>query len=172
MTKIKLTHEVFPHQILSSILPPNMEVIMFRFLAFITIVSFSGTLLAAKEMPLARTHKDPTLKWGPCPEVFPKGCEVAVLHGDPSKPQADVFLKVPPSYVIPTHTHTSPEHMTLVSGDLRVQYEGQEPVNATSGTYLYGPAKAPHKATCGEKEDCVLFISFDSKIDAMKAKDF
>ena len=35
------------------------------------------------------------LQWGPCPPIFPAGCQIAVLHGDPARPNADVFLRVP-----------------------------------------------------------------------------
>ena len=74
------------------------------------------------EKPLALTFDDPQLKWNPCPPLFPKGCEIAVLHGDPAKPNADVFFKVPANYTIPPHWHTSAERMVLVSGELHVTY--------------------------------------------------
>ena len=116
--------------------------------------------------PLAFASSDAQLKWSPCPPLFPKGCEIAVLHGDPSKPNADVFLKVPPSYTIPPHWHTSPERMVLVSGELHVQYDGYSPSVLKAGTYAYGPAKAPHKASCTASGPCVLFIAFESPVDA------
>lgn len=47
------------------------------------------------EAPLAISATDAGLGWGPCPPLFPKGCEIAVLHGDPGKPNADVFLRIP-----------------------------------------------------------------------------
>ena len=144
---------------------------MIHYLFFISALILGGTALAAKDLALAYTHKDPSLTWGPCPEIFPKGCEISVVQGNPSLPQADVFLKIPANYQIPPHKHTSPEHMILVSGEMKVHYAGQKPVTASEGTYLYGPAKAPHKASCGDSE-CVLFISFETKIDAMKAADF
>jgi len=53
-----------------------------------------------QEAPLARTLDDAGLAWGPCPPVFPAGCEIAVLHGDTAKPNADVFFKVPANYSI------------------------------------------------------------------------
>ena len=34
---------------------------------------------SAAEQAISRTHKDPQLKWNPCPPIFPKGCEVTVL---------------------------------------------------------------------------------------------
>ncbi len=146
---------------------------MIKFLFIIATLSLAfSAAYATKEIAIAKTHKDPSLKWGPCPELFPKGCEISVLQGDPTKPQADIFLKIPANYQIPSHTHTSPEHMTLVNGEMKIHYEGQDPVTAITGTYLYGPAKAPHKAKCVGNEECVLFISFDAKIDAIKSKDF
>lgn len=89
---------------------------------------------APAEKALAIGVGDATLQWGACPPIFPKGCEVAVLHGDPAKGRSDVFLRVPASYAIPPHSHTSPEHMALVSGRLQVTYKGQPEVTLTPGT--------------------------------------
>ena len=123
----------------------------------------------AGETPLARTIKDPALQWGPCPSVFPAGCEIAVLHGDPAQPNADVFFKVGPGYSIPHHWHTSAERMTLVSGQLRVTYDGHDPVTLEVGSYAYGPARAPHTGECLSKEPCVLFIAFEGPVDVQTA---
>lgn len=120
----------------------------------------------ASEPALAFTFKDTQLKWGPCPAFIPKGCEIAVLHGDPSKPNVDVFFKVPANFTIPSHWHTSPERMVLVSGKLDVTYEGQKTATLRTGTYAYGPAKLPHKAVCAKGAPCVLFIAFESPLDA------
>src|SRR5688572_5006828 len=87
-------------------------------------------------MPVALDAHDAQLKWGPCPPLFPKGCEIAVLRGDPSKPNADVFLKVPANYTIPPHWHTSAERMVLVSGELHVEYDGHSSSVLKPGTPL------------------------------------
>lgn len=73
----------------------------------------------------------------------PKGCEIAVLHGDPSQANADIFFKVPENFAIPHHWHTSAERIVLVSG------------------------KLAHKAFCAEGAPCVLFIAFESPVDAV-----
>ena len=83
---------------------------------------------ASTEAPLAKTVSDGTLQWSACPAVFPAGCEMAVLHGDPAKPNADVFIRVPAGYAIPAHTHSSAERMILVTGKLDVKYQGAQPV--------------------------------------------
>ncbi|MGQ0645624.1 MAG: cupin domain-containing protein [Elusimicrobiota bacterium] len=131
-----------------------------------------GPALARAESPaaepaLAYTFKDAQLKWGPCPAFIPQGCEIAVLHGDPAKPNADIFFKVPANFTIPHHWHSSAERMVLVSGELTVTYDGQKPATLKPGMYAYGPAKLPHKATCGKGDPCVLFIAFDGPIDAV-----
>lgn len=117
--------------------------------------------------PLAIKVDDPNLRWGPCPPIFAQGCRVAVLHGDPAQPNADVFFQVPPGYTIAAHSHTSPERMVLVTGELEVMYQGRSAVVLQAGQYAYGPAKAPHVGTCRSKVPCTLFIAFDEPVDAM-----
>jgi quercetin dioxygenase-like cupin family protein len=119
------------------------------------------------EPALARTISDPALQWGPCPAFIPQGCEIAVLHGDPAKANADVFFRVPADFTIPHHWHTSAERMVLVSGEMQVTYDGQKPVTLKPGMYAYGPARLPHKAHCGPGGPCVLFIAFESPVDAV-----
>jgi quercetin dioxygenase-like cupin family protein len=117
---------------------------------------------------LAKTHYDSDLKWGPCPPFLPKGCGIAVLHGDPAKPNLDVFFKVPAGSKIAPHTHTSAERMVLVSGRLDVKYAGQPAATLQPGSYAYGPAGRPHEASCHAGQDCVLFIAFESPLDALQ----
>lgn len=115
---------------------------------------------------VARAANDSALQWGPCPPIFPAGCEIAVLNGDPAKPNADVFLRVPGQYEIPAHSHTSAERMILVTGELKVTYQGQPPSMLTAGSYAFGPAKLAHKASCVSTEPCTLFIAFEAPVDA------
>jgi len=120
----------------------------------------------ASSAPL--THSiDSALPWGPCPPIFPEGCQIGVLQGDPAAPNADVFLRVPAGLGLPAHTHTSAERMILVSGELRVKYLGAPPVTLRPGHYAYGPAALPHDATCVSSETCTLFIAFEGPVDAI-----
>ena len=144
------------------------------FVAFLFALLGSGPVLAQaqdKELALAWTLQDSRLQWGPCPAFLPEGCAIAVLHGDPGKDNADVFFKVPGGSTIPAHWHTSAERMVLVSGELHVTYDGQETTILTPGTYAYGPAKLPHKASCAKGDPCVLFIAFESPVDAFPVED-
>lgn len=122
---------------------------------------------ASSEPALARGAQDAALQWGPCPAFMPAGCALAVLHGDPGQPNADVFLKLPAKATIPDHWHTSAERMILVAGEMHVTYKGQPKVVLKPGMYAYGPAKVPHAATCAGDAACVLFIAFESAVDAV-----
>ena len=118
------------------------------------------------EKPLAIAASSPDLKWGACPALFPAGCEIAVLHGNPAQPNADIYLRVPGNYVIPAHSHTSAERMVLVTGQLKLQYKGASMATLNAGEYAFGPADLPHKVECVSKTPCTLFIAFEGPVDA------
>ena len=122
---------------------------------------------AAEAPAHAGMAQDAALQWGPCPDIFPAGCEIAVLHGDPAQPNADVFLRVPGGYALPAHSHTSAERMILVSGELDVRYQGAQATTLSAGEYAYGPPGLPHRANCATGDPCVLFIAFEGPVDAL-----
>ena len=137
------------------------------FFSLSLVGSFAFAEAAVPEQALTQTADDAQLKWGPCPPFLPEGCAIAVLHGDPAKDNLDVFFKVPAKSSIPLHWHTSAERMVLVAGELHVTYDGQETAVLKPGTYAYGPAKRAHKGFCASKVPCVLFIAFESPLDAV-----
>ena len=119
------------------------------------------------ERPLAISQADAALQWADCPALFPPGCKMTVLRGDPARPAADVFLRIPSGYTIPAHSHTSAERMVLVAGQLDVTYAGHATVKLMRGDYAYGPPKLPHTARCNGPEACTLFIAFNTAVDAL-----
>jgi quercetin dioxygenase-like cupin family protein len=61
------------------------------------------------------------VKWAPGPPSLPKGAEVAMLAGDPSKDGPFVMrLKFPKGYQVPPHTHPKAEVVTVISGTVHV----------------------------------------------------
>ena len=132
----------------------------------VMVVSLSVSAGAPAEPARARSVDDSRLEWGPCPEFFPAGCQIAVLHGDPAKPNADVFFRVPANYDLPKHWHSSAERMVLVTGELSVIYDGQAAVALKPGMYAYGPPKAAHHGRCVSSQPCTLFIAFEGPVDA------
>ena len=136
----------------------------------LTAMAGAAAVPSPAQRPLAIAPDSPALKWGACPPFFPKGCEIAVLHGDPAKPNADLLLRVPGGFTLPPHRHSSAERMMLASGQLRVRYQGFPPRTLTPGTYAYGPAGLPHEARCLGRQRCVLFIAFEGAVDAEPVK--
>lgn len=122
---------------------------------------------AAAEAPLVKNAADTALQWGPCPAPLPTGCELAVLHGDPAKPNADVLLRLPGGGKIPPHRHSSAERMILVAGQMEVKYQGTAAATLNPGNYAYGPANLPHRANCTGVMPCTLFIAFEGPVDVV-----
>jgi len=59
------------------------------------------------------------ITWGPAPAIFPAGAKMAVLQGDPSKPEMfTVRLDFPNGYRVAPHFHPTDEHVTVIKGTL------------------------------------------------------
>ena len=145
----------------------TLPAILFAFLGAAGVLNAKAPVAPglARRLPLSETPAD--LQWGDCPAIFPPGCKIAVLHGDPAEPGADVFLRVPSGYTIPAHSHTSAGRMVLVSGQLDVTYAGHPTVSLKRGDYAFGPALLPHTARCNGAEACTLFFAFNGAVDAL-----
>lgn len=127
---------------------------------------------AEKDGALVYSADAEELKWGPCPDIFPQTCSIAVLHGNPAEKNTDIFFKIPAGTELVKHTHTSAERMVLVSGKMQVKYDGHEEEVLTAGDYGYGPPELPHEATCLEGDNpCILFIAFNKPIDVFPVEE-
>ena len=61
------------------------------------------------------------IEWGAAPASLPAGAQAAVLYGDPGKEGLFALrLKMPKGYVIPAHSHSQPEIVTVISGAFRL----------------------------------------------------
>jgi quercetin dioxygenase-like cupin family protein len=91
-------------------------------------ISLIGALFLIGMLPLPATAADEhvavspdNLKWGAAPPAFPKGAQIAVLSGDPTKDGLYVIrLKVPAGYKVPPHTHPNDENITVISGTFNI----------------------------------------------------
>lgn len=136
----------------------------------ISLVLFFSFESVHSQNSVAVNTNDQNLEWGGCPEFMPAGCNISVLHGDPTQGNADILFKVPANSDIPLHWHNSAERMVLISGEMEVTYEGEKTQTLKSGNYAYGPAKKPHTAKCKDSGPCVLFIAFNDPVDAFAGK--
>jgi mannose-6-phosphate isomerase-like protein (cupin superfamily) len=104
--------------------------------------------MKAKPEAVFMNAKD--LKWTEGLPVFPKGMQMTVLYGDPSK--AGPFaarLKMPDGYKIAPHWHTQDEQLTILEGTF-VLHMGDslksEGHTLETGGFHYLPGKMHHSA--------------------------
>lgn len=146
-------------------------------LLFVILFLFVGHIQAqegdadSSENSVLANYGQKDLQWGPCPPFMPEGCNIAVLHGDPSKQNVDVLFKVNGKSDIPNHWHNSHERMVLLTGKMKITYEGEDTQTMQVGDYAFGPAKKPHTAKCVSKDPCILYIGFGEPLDAFAIED-
>lgn len=80
------------------------------------------------------------ITWGPAPAILPRGAELAVVEGDPTKPGAFTMrLRMPDGYRIPPHFHPVVEHVTVLQGTFQVgmgdRFDSQKLTNLPPGTF-------------------------------------
>ena len=87
--------------------------------------------------------------WAPAPSSLPKGTQIVLLNGDPSKPGPFVLrVKFPPNTVVFAHRHATPENLTVLAGEF--YHEVGEKVDKTRGDrvgpggFVYLPSMTPH----------------------------
>jgi quercetin dioxygenase-like cupin family protein len=86
-------------------------------LAALAVTSVGTTALVSQSRAMDMVPDASSIKWGAAPPTLPKGAQIAVLAGDPSKDGPYVLrLKLPDRYVIPAHHHPTTENVTVVSG--------------------------------------------------------
>jgi quercetin dioxygenase-like cupin family protein len=96
------------------------------------------------------------LKWGPAPPALPKGAQMAILYGDPSKEGPFVTrTKFPAGYKVPAHMHPMDENVTVLSGTLHIGMgdkldpgKGEE---VKAGGYIHMPKGMHHYAWTTEE---------------------
>jgi quercetin dioxygenase-like cupin family protein len=92
-----------------------------------------------------------SLKWGAAPPAFPKGAQIAVLSGDPSKEGLYVVrLKAPAGYKVPAHVHPNDENVTVISGTFNIgmgdKLDEKQGDALKSGGFVRAPKGMQHYA--------------------------
>ena len=89
------------------------------------------------------------IEWKVGPASLPKGAQIAVLEGDPTKEGPFVFrVKVPDGYRVPVHTHPKTERVTVISGTFNIgmgeKFDEKNTKAMPAGTYGYWEAGMKH----------------------------
>src|SRR4051794_41221604 len=114
-----------------------------RKLTALAFVLACATTAIADDMKMPMNSGD--LKWGPAPPNLPKGADIAVLSGDPSKDGPFVIrLKMPSGYKFPAHHHPKDEYVTVISGNFHVGMGDkldEKEIELTAGGDVEAPAQ-------------------------------
>ncbi|WP_342167143.1 cupin domain-containing protein [Methylobacterium sp. SD21] len=123
-----------------------------------TIATGLAALIASTGVGLAQdhgTHAAITLPdatsttYQPGPTDLPKGTQISMLSGDPSKPGPFALrVKFPANTVIAPHTHSEAETLTILSGSIYHEHgttidkaKGKE---LRAGGFVFLPKDMPH----------------------------
>lgn len=96
---------------------------MRNILVAVMLLAIAGSVSAGDQiermsMDKMETHTFENLNWTDEP-ILPKGAKSALIVGDPKKAGVFIaYLKFPPNYPIPPHTHPFAEVITVLKGKL------------------------------------------------------
>ena len=92
------------------------------------------------------------LTWSDAPPVLPAGAKMAVVSGDPGKPELfAIRVQLPSGYKIAPHWHPTDEHVTVLSGTFSLgmgeKFDQAALKDLSAGGYASMPAQMRHFAT-------------------------
>ncbi|MET0526919.1 MAG: cupin domain-containing protein [Microvirga sp.] len=97
-----------------------MQSSMFRAALCSSTLLFALAPAFAQQQPHTMVNAG-DVTWKDGPPSLPKGSQMSVLYGDPTKDGIFVMrLKFPANYKIPPHTHSVDEIVTVVSGEFNL----------------------------------------------------
>jgi uncharacterized RmlC-like cupin family protein len=114
------------------------------------LLATTGALLA-QDPKAGHAMRADQLQWMSAPSALPKGAQMSVLSGDPTKAGSfTVRLKAPAGYKIPAHSHPTAERVTVISGDFHFgmgdKLDEAKAEKLGSGGFVDLPAKMNHFA--------------------------
>ena len=97
-----------------------------------------------------------SMQWGPASPALPKGAQMAVLFGDPTKEGPFVYrVKFPAGYQVAAHMHPTDENVTVISGSVHIgmgdKLDTSKGEELGTGGYLHMPKGMHHYAWTTEE---------------------
>jgi quercetin dioxygenase-like cupin family protein len=89
----------------------------------------------------------------------------ALEKGDPNTGASTFILKATPGCKVPWHYHSAEEQLIVVHGHLMTEMESMTATPLDDGGFAMMPSKVKHQFSCGAKEGCLLFVTFDRAYD-------
>jgi len=118
-------------------------------LAFVASIALLSQVDAA--VPRYTLIAAESIRWSNAPSILPAGAKMALLSGNPLRESAYVLrLKLPGGYMLPAHTQTNDENVTVISGRIHVgmgiKLDQARAETLTAGAFVLIPRDTPHYA--------------------------
>jgi beta-alanine degradation protein BauB len=89
-------------------------------------------------------------------------------YGDLTRGPHGTFIRMPPGFVSPVHTHTEDYWGVVVAGVAANGLPGSKDVPLPAGSYWFQKRGEAHVTKCLSPNECVFFISQNGKFDYVK----
>ena len=111
------------------------------------------------------------LSWADLDPTGAPGVKIATLWGNPGAGAFGAFLKLPPGFAVPLHTHTHAMKVVIVSGRYIQAPEGAPEFRLGPGSYLMQPGgNYRHTTRCDTGAECVFFVESEGPFDLKVAQ--
>ena len=98
--------------------------------------------------------------------------KAAAAYGDRTRGPHGTFIRMPPGFVSPVHTHTADYWGGVVISGVAVNgLPGSTDVPLPIGSYWFQKGGERHITKCISPNECVFFISQNDKLDYVAAAD-
>ena len=97
--------------------------------------------------------------------AFP-GIKIVDVWGDHTTSGYGAFLRFPPGFLSPLHTHTDAIKIVVISGTYTQAPEGKPTARLGPGSYAFQPGGTyKHVSGCDKASECLLFIESTGPFD-------
>ena len=95
-------------------LRPSRRDMVCSLLARVHANAGAAMLLTTPGLAAQNSVSEPPLQWGTAVALFPKGAQMALVSGDPTKPGLfTALIAMPDRYLMPPHFHPTDEHVEV-----------------------------------------------------------
>jgi Cupin domain len=133
---------------------------MASWLLWLALLAWASTAFGAEGLTVLTPDG---VGWVECGADWPKGCEAALVAGDPAKGTSFWYCRAPKGYLFPRHSHTGAERIVVLRGRISGGVDGGNKTMAAPGMYLGFDGGAVHWARC--EDDCLMYIIHDGPYD-------
>ena len=91
-------------------------------------------------------------------------------YGNFSASRHGTFMKLPPGFVTPNHTHTEDYYAVVVKGVVVNAQTGSKEIRLPVGSYWFQRGEEDHVTKCVSKTECLIFNVQLDKFDFIPSK--